>query len=38
MMFEVSLTFIGQLIELIPALIGLYILFDFVGMLLFGRR
>lgn len=37
-MFEFSLTFISQLIELIPGLIGLYILFDFIGTILFGRR
>lgn len=36
-MFEVALTFLNQLIGLIPALIGLYILFDFIGTLLFGR-
>ena len=37
-MFEIALTVLEQLITLIPSLIGLYILFDFVGMLLFGRR
>lgn len=37
-MFEISLTFVSQLIDLLPALIALYILFDFVGMLLFGKR
>lgn len=37
-MIEVSLTYLSQLIDLIPGLIGLYILFDFIGMLLFGRR
>lgn len=37
-MFEVTLTFISQLIELLPGLIGLYILFDFIGSILFGRR
>lgn len=37
-MFEVTLTFISQLIELLPGLIGLYILFDFIGTILFGRR
>lgn len=37
-MFEVSLTFLEQLIGLLPGLIGIYILFDFVGMLLFGRN
>lgn len=37
-MFEVTLTFFSQLIELLPGLIGLYILFDFIGTILFGRR
>ena len=36
-MFDVAITFINQLVELLPGLIGLYILFDFIGMLLFGR-
>lgn len=37
-MFEVALTFLSQMIDLIPGLIGIYILFDFIGTLLFGRR
>lgn len=37
-MFDVSLAFLGQLIELLPGLIAIYILFDFIGTLLFGRR
>lgn len=37
-MFEVALTFLSGLVDMIPALIALYILFDFIGMLLFGRR
>lgn len=37
-MFDVTLTFLSQLIDLIPGLIGLYILFDFIGTILFGRR
>lgn len=36
-MFEVATTFMTQLIELMPGLIGIYILFDFIGSLLFGR-
>lgn len=36
-MFDVVLTFLSQLIDLMPFLIGLYILFDFIGSLLFGR-
>lgn len=37
-MFDVALTFLSQLIDLIIPLISLYILFDFVGMLVFGKR
>lgn len=37
-MFEVALTFLGQLISLIPTLIALFILFDLIGSLLFERR
>lgn len=37
-MFDVATTFMTQLIDLIPGLIGIYILFDFIGTLLFGRR
>lgn len=37
-MFEVATTFMTQLIDLIPGLIGIYILFDFIGTLLFGKR
>lgn len=37
-MFEVALTFMSQLVDLIIPMIGLYILFDFIGTLLFGRR
>lgn len=37
-MFEVATTFMTQLIGLIPGLIGIYILFDFIGTLLFGRK
>lgn len=36
-MFDVAITFISQLVDLLPDLIALYILFDFIGMLLFGR-
>ncbi len=36
-MFDVSLAFISQLIDLMIPLIALYILFDFIGSLLFGR-
>lgn len=37
-MFDVALQFLEQLITLIPGLIALYILFDFIGSLIFGKR
>lgn len=37
-MFDVTLAFMSQLVDLITPLIGIYIIFDFVGTLLFGRR
>lgn len=37
-MFEVALQFLSQLIDLMVPMIGIYILFDFIGTLLFGRR
>lgn len=37
-MFEVSLAFMSQLIDLITPMISIYILFDFIGTLIFGRR
>ena len=37
-MFEVSMIMLTQLIDLIPAVIGIYILFDLMGSLLFGRE
>lgn len=37
-MFEIALVFMKQLITLIVPLIVLYILFDFIGSLLFGKR
>ncbi len=37
-MFDVSLQFLSQLIDLMPAIIALYVLFDFTGSLLFGQR
>lgn len=37
-MFEVALQFLEQLTTLIIPMIALYILFDFVGMLLFSKR
>ena len=37
-MFDVALQFMSQLVDLIIPMIALYILFDFIGSLLFGRR
>lgn len=37
-MFEITLTLLEQLCGLIVPMIALYILFDFVGMLLFDKR
>lgn len=37
-MFDIVLTFLNQLIQLIPGLVVLYILFDLIGTLLFERR
>lgn len=36
-MFEVAIEFMVQMVELIPGVFGLYILFDFLGSLLFGK-
>ena len=36
-MIDIALQFMVQLIGLIPAVIGIYILFDLLGSLLFGR-
>lgn len=37
-MFDVVLTFFVQMIELIPVVFALYIIFDFIGSLLFGKN
>lgn len=37
-MFDVSLTLLSQLIDMLPLFIALYILFEFIGSLLFGNR
>ncbi len=37
-MFEVALTFMKQLVDLIVPVITIYILFDLIGSLLFGKR
>lgn len=36
-MFEASLQFMVQLVDLIPGVIGVYVLFDLLGSLLFGK-
>lgn len=37
-MFEICEQFLVQLINCMPVLLGVYIIFDFIGSLLFGRR
>ncbi len=37
-MFEIAIQFMEQLVGLMPGVFGLYVLFDFMGMLLFDRR
>lgn len=37
-MFDVAKQMMIQLIDLIPGVIGLYLIFDFMGSLLFGKR
>lgn len=37
-MFDVAMEFMGQLISIFPVLFTLYVLFDFIGSLLFGKR
>lgn len=37
-MFDIAIQFLSQLIDLIPYLIALYLVFDFIGMLLFGKK
>ena len=37
-MFEIMITLMTQLVDLIIPMIGIYILFDFMGSLLFGKR
>lgn len=37
-MFEIALTFMKQLVDLIVPIIAVYILFDFMGSLLFGTK
>lgn len=37
-MFDIATQFMIQLINLIPGVFGIYILFDLIGGLLFGKR
>ncbi len=37
-MFEIASQFMIQLIDFIPGYLGLFLIFDFIGSLLFGRR
>lgn len=37
-MFDVAVTFMLQLIDLIVPVFGIYILFDLIGSLLFGKQ
>lgn len=37
-MFEIAEQFFVQLIDLMPAVFGIYVLFDLIGSLLFGKR
>lgn len=37
-MFEISLTFMSQLIDLIVPMIAIYVLFDLTGSILFGKK
>lgn len=37
-MFEIAEQYLVQLIDLIPSIFGVYILFDLVGSLLFGKK
>lgn len=37
-MFDVALDLLTQLIEILPVLIVLYLIFDFLGSFFFGKR
>lgn len=37
-MFDISIAFMKQLVDLIVPVITIYILFDFMGSLLFGKN
>ena len=37
-MFDIATQFMIQLIEFMPGVLAIYIIFDFMGSLLFGKR
>jgi len=37
-MFNISISFMEQMVYLMPAFFGLYVLFDLTGSLLFNKR
>ena len=37
-MFDIASQMMVQLIELLPAIFGIYVLFDLIGSLLFSKR
>lgn len=37
-MFDIAIQFMVQLVDLIPGVIGIYLIFDLIGSLLFGKR
>lgn len=37
-MFDIATQFMVQMVELLPGVFGLFILFDLIGSLLFGKK
>lgn len=37
-MFDIATQFMVQLVDLIPGVMGIYLIFDLMGSLLFGKR
>lgn len=37
-MFDIATQFMIQLVDLIPGVMGIYLIFDLMGSLLFGKR
>lgn len=37
-MFDIAIQFMVQMVELLPAVFGIFILFDLLGSLLFGKN